>query len=125
MYCPVYHPSSSNDSVVGNPLTTTAGWISPSLAINAAPGAVDPAGFITSTNATNSTTETQFILFGKALYYKSSSGTIESQFYAAPTDTDGTYTVLWNTDNSVQENSTPIILKNTAPPVNARRSIRD
>lgn len=112
----VYHPSDSNNSVVGEPTTTATDWVPPSFIINDAPGAIDPAGFITSTNTTNSTIETQFVVFGHALYYKSSSGTIQSQFYAAPADVAGTYTLLWNSDNSVQETSTPVILKNLAPP---------
>ncbi|KAF2231012.1 hypothetical protein EV356DRAFT_535836 [Viridothelium virens] len=111
------HPSSSNMSVIADPLNSNTTILTPpSLFINAAPNAVEPAGFITLDNTTNSTTETDFTIFGSALYFKNSSGPIQAQFYASPTDTDGTYVLKWNTNNIVESNSVPVTLKNIAPP---------
>ncbi|KAL9084161.1 MAG: hypothetical protein Q9165_008209 [Trypethelium subeluteriae] len=111
------HPSTSNKSVIADPLdSNTTDSTPPSLFINAVPNAVEPAGFITVDNTTNSTTETDFIIFGSALYFKNSSGPIQAQFYASPTDTDGTYVLKWNTNNIVESDSVPVTVKNIAPP---------
>lgn len=54
-----------------------------------------------------------FAMFALQLVYNNNS-TLESQFWAQSTDTDGVYSLMWNTEGELQNNSFPVILKSTS-----------
>jgi hypothetical protein len=108
----VAHPSSNNSSLIASPLSPTSGWVAPSLYVDTATGAFEPAGFVTSEDSTAST-QTSFTIFGHLLYYKSPSGLIKTQFYATPTKEDpDVYVLKWNSDNIVEDGSVVVAIKN-------------
>ncbi|KAI9688105.1 MAG: hypothetical protein M1822_001611 [Bathelium mastoideum] len=111
-----YHPSSSNMSLIADPTESVNAWPSPALYVNDAPDTFAPVGFIDSESSKNATTETNFLIFGSVVSYEDSSGTLHSQFYATSTSVNGTYKLMWNTNNTFEADSTPVVLKNLSPP---------
>ncbi|KAG4419638.1 hypothetical protein IFR04_007235 [Cadophora malorum] len=73
------------------------------------------AGFLSS----NSTTPTDAITTGFKVYGGQvvlvSNGTLLSQFWATTTDTEGVYSLMWNSAGTSQDNSVPVALKTMAP----------
>lgn len=55
-------------------------------------------------------TVTGFGLFATQLVYNNDS-TLESQFWAQATVTDGIYALMWNMDGDLQDNSFPVTVK--------------
>ncbi|KAL2272219.1 hypothetical protein FJTKL_07200 [Diaporthe vaccinii] len=55
-------------------------------------------------------TVTGFGLFATQLVYNDNSN-LESQFWAQSTSTDGIYSLKWNADGGMQDNSFPVLLK--------------
>lgn len=39
----------------------------------------------------------------------------EAQFWAETTSTTGVWSLKWNTDGTSEDNSTPVVIKKTAP----------
>ena len=65
-------------------------------------------------------TTTGFILFGNYLSYIASDGTMEQQFWAQATDTEGTWKLMWNAggEGGITADGytiTPVIIKPRAP----------
>ncbi|KAG4443421.1 hypothetical protein IFR05_001100 [Cadophora sp. M221] len=44
-----------------------------------------------------------------------SDGALLSQFWATPSDVEGVYSLMWNSDGTSQDNSVPVALKTMAP----------
>lgn len=53
-----------------------------------------------------------FALFATQLVYNNNS-TLESQFWAQSTTTDGVYSLMWNPTATVETDSFPVVLKAT------------
>ncbi|KAH7403703.1 hypothetical protein BKA64DRAFT_744256 [Cadophora sp. MPI-SDFR-AT-0126] len=73
------------------------------------------AGFLSSNSTTpaNAVT-TGFKIFGGQVALISN-GSLLSQFWATTTDTEGVYSLMWNSDGTSQDNSVPVALKTMAP----------
>ncbi|KAK4618210.1 hypothetical protein CLAFUW4_12072 [Fulvia fulva] len=85
------------------------------LFIDTSPGANQAAGFMSTTNDSDSLTTSGFILFGNQLAWVSDAGDLEQKFWAKPTSTDGVYTLAWNVDAVVEDGAVPVNVKNVAP----------
>lgn len=80
-------------------------------------------GFYTSSNSSSLPTggvTTGFELFGNALSYITSDGTLEQQFWAEATDASDTWKLMWNAggEGGVTVDGyaiTPVTVKTTAP----------
>jgi len=93
--------------------TLVANWTTPDLFIDQSAGAFVSAGFVSASNS--SVTTTGFTMFGTLLTWEGTDGILESKWYAEPTGQLGLYYLKWNVDNVIDENATPIALKNLAP----------
>lgn len=60
-------------------------------------------------------TDTGFIFYGNWLFWKSSSGEMQSKFYATPSDEEGVWTLKWNSNKTDDGNSHAISLRSIAP----------
>lgn len=60
-------------------------------------------------------TDTGFIFYGNWLFWKSSTGDLQSKFYATPSGEDGVWTLKWNSDKTDDGESYPISLRSIAP----------
>lgn len=124
------------DSIVSsnNPNSNTAPWsvtstnstfsATPTFYIVPTTNSFAQAGFYSS-NSSNSSlptggVTTGFMLFGNYLAYLASDGTLEQQFWAQATDTDGTWKLMWNSGSEGGLTAggyaiTPVSIKTTAP----------
>ncbi|CZR56711.1 uncharacterized protein PAC_06600 [Phialocephala subalpina] len=76
----------------------------------------EQAGFISKNQTTNITdaATTGFAMFGGQVVYIDDSE-YEAQFWAETTSTTGVWSLKWNTDGTSEDNSTPVVIKKTAP----------
>ena len=129
-------PSSTNKLKVStiDPTSNTGAWSvasngsvftgTPSLYIVPTNGSFEQVGFYNSSNGTSSLptggVTTGFMLFGSSLSYVESDGTMEQQFWAQATDSDGIWKLMWNAGGEGGLTSdgfaiTPVNIKSTAP----------
>lgn len=60
------------------------------------------------------------LIFGVP-YWISDSGDITTKWYADPVDDKNqTWTLKWNTDNTLSDSAVPVVLKNLAPPTTSK-----
>jgi hypothetical protein len=107
--------SNTNEECLGNATisnSTTVGslYIVPDSTTYAS------AGFVQSNSTTNVTgaVTSGFALFGGQVVFIDDS-VYEAQFWAQTTDTDGVWSLKWNSDGSSQTDSTPVVIKTKAP----------
>ncbi|GME31113.1 hypothetical protein F4775DRAFT_568041 [Neofusicoccum parvum] len=70
-------------------------------------------GFTSSANSSQTTTG--FLFYGKTLFWKSDSGSLETQFYAVPTTIDNVYSLTWGEDGGSMSGVVPVSLRLTEP----------
>lgn len=88
--------------------------------INVADGAYDEAGFLdVSNNASlpSGAVDVGFTFYGTQVFYATTSGDWEAQFWVNETSTVGYWELLWNTEGIESPNTHPVTIKTTAPTV--------
>ncbi|RYP34496.1 hypothetical protein DL767_004272 [Monosporascus sp. MG133] len=62
----------------------------------------------------NGATTSGFGFFGQLVFLEGSDGSLQTQFYAQPTDTEGIWALAW--DNADAEGAVPVAIRDTPPP---------
>ncbi|KKY16845.1 putative cytochrome p450 [Phaeomoniella chlamydospora] len=103
--------SSENSTFEVEPKNSTASSVSGQLLyVNADDGAYDQVSFVSSSNNSSS----DFVLYGKVVILDSSSS-IQTKFYAWPSDDDSVWALKWNSDGETDTSSIPVSLRTVAP----------
>ncbi|KAH9889739.1 hypothetical protein F4778DRAFT_388989 [Xylariomycetidae sp. FL2044] len=113
--------ASADGSLIASPNTTASGttpsWSNGTFYIPGTTSASHRIGFTNST-ATEDMDTTGFMFYGKVALHKSTSGDLETLWYAVPTDADDVWALNWNTTGDEESGDKILVtLKTTAPSV--------
>ncbi|KAI0120796.1 hypothetical protein F4776DRAFT_665424 [Hypoxylon sp. NC0597] len=112
----------TDDTLLGNPNTTatdsTPTWSN--LTFNV-PDATNSSHQVEFTNSTsvNDKSVTGFVFYGQFLLHKATDGDLKTLWYVLPTDTDGVWSLNWNSTGDESEGQVIVTLKATAPSADA------
>ncbi|KAI1487643.1 hypothetical protein F5X96DRAFT_133467 [Biscogniauxia mediterranea] len=108
----------SNNVLTGSPNSTTNSsptWSNVTLYIPAPTSSSHSVGFISGSSSNSSILTSGFMFYGQDVLHKSSSGTLETEWYAVPTDTEHIWTLAWNVTSDAVNGTVPISLRSAKP----------
>ncbi|KAI5919171.1 hypothetical protein F4810DRAFT_688691 [Camillea tinctor] len=108
----------SDNVLTGNPNTTSSSspsWSNVTMFIPASGSSSHSIGFVSGSSSNSSITTDGFLFYGQAVLHKNSAGSLETLWYAIPTDVDRVWTLAWNSTSDSTNGTVPISLRSTAP----------
>ncbi|KAI1387161.1 uncharacterized protein F4822DRAFT_405640 [Hypoxylon trugodes] len=115
---PVEFELSSDNSLVGNPNTTTGDsaptWSNLTFNVPDSTSSGHQVGFTNSTSDGDRSV-TNFVFYGQFLLYKNTDGSLKSLWYAVPSDEDGVWTLNWNSTGDESDGQVIVSLRAIPP----------
>ncbi|KAH7007166.1 hypothetical protein EDB80DRAFT_777747 [Ilyonectria destructans] len=90
-------------------------WSNYTFSVPSAGSSAHDVSFLSSTNSTSGVFTTGFTFYGTFIFVTGTSGSMESLWYALPTDTDGIYKLNWNTTGDDTDGKILLTLKKNPP----------
>ncbi|GKT45886.1 uncharacterized protein ColSpa_06067 [Colletotrichum spaethianum] len=124
---PVIFTPTNNNVWLGAPNTTALNsttppdWSNLTFSVPADGASSHDVGFVNSTSTSSDRRTSGFVFYGTFILVQSSSGGMESMWYATPSSIDGIYTLKWNETGDSTEDKIVLTLKKT-PPSNASKT---
>ncbi|UQC89041.1 uncharacterized protein CLUP02_14569 [Colletotrichum lupini] len=119
---PVIFTPTDNNGWIGAPNTTALNSTSPpswsnlTFSIPAEGSSDHDVGFLSSNSSSSDRQTSGFVFYGSFIFVESSSGGMESLWYATPSSINGIYSLKWNdTSDTTTEDKIVLTLKKTAP----------
>jgi hypothetical protein len=95
-------------------LSSTPGWSNLTFAVPGPSASSHDVQLLDSGNVTDSFVTSGFIFYGH-FFMIQESGSLQSQWYAVPSDTDGVYSLKWNTTGDSSSDKVIITLRDIKP----------
>ncbi|KAI1100368.1 hypothetical protein F4804DRAFT_47697 [Jackrogersella minutella] len=116
---PVVFEVGTDNALLGNPNTTasdtTPTWSNLTFNVPDTTTAGHQVAFSNSSNSTTGRSGSGFVFYGSFLFHKNTEGGLKSMWYALPSDTDGVWSLNWNSTGDDTTGQVLITLKTTAP----------
>ncbi|KAI1249105.1 hypothetical protein MGN70_008714 [Eutypa lata] len=106
----------SDESLVGNQNATsgTPSWSNVTFYVPTTSASSHQTGFITNSTASSNVSTSGFTFYGGVCMH-TDDGALTTLWYAAPTDTDGVWTLNWNSTDDTTDGQVIVSLKTKAP----------
>ncbi|KAI1407057.1 hypothetical protein F5Y13DRAFT_183688 [Hypoxylon sp. FL1857] len=115
---PVQFEVGTDESLLGNPNTTASDssptWSNLTFYVPDTTTSSHQVEFTNSTSDINRSIS-GFVFYGQFLLHKNTKGDLQTLWYALPTDTDGVWSLNWNSTGDDTEGQVVVTLKATAP----------
>ncbi|KAL6405201.1 hypothetical protein AUP68_12045 [Ilyonectria robusta] len=114
---PVIFTKQSDDTLLGSPdtsVTSTASWSNLTFYVPSPSSSEHAVGFVESADD-SSEIVTEFTFYGAWIATSDSTGTLQTLWYVTPTETEGIYSVKWNSTGDSTDGKISIALRTTAP----------
>ncbi|GKT66436.1 hypothetical protein ColTof4_03927 [Colletotrichum tofieldiae] len=124
---PVIFTPTDNNVWVGAPNTTALNsttppsWSNLTFSVPAEGTSDHDVGFVSSNSISSDRQTSGFMFYGTFIFVESSSGAMESLWYATPSSIDGIYSLKWNETGDSSTDKIILTLKKT-PPSNASKT---
>ncbi|KAI0595723.1 hypothetical protein F4775DRAFT_568041 [Biscogniauxia sp. FL1348] len=108
----------SDNVLTGSPNTTTnssPSWSNVTLFIPSTTSSSHAVGFISGSSSNSSILTSGFMFYGQDVLHKSSSGSLETEWYAVPTGTEHIWTLEWNITSDAVNGTVPVSLRSAKP----------
>ncbi|WQF89433.1 hypothetical protein CDEST_14447 [Colletotrichum destructivum] len=95
--------------------TTPPSWSNLTFSVPTDGSSDHDVGFVSSNETSSDRQTSGFVFYGTFIFVESSTGGMESMWYATPSSVDGIYSLKWNESGDATEGKVVLTLKKTPP----------